>query len=97
RDGSGAAWHGLRACMLALLAERGPGRSLCPSEVARAWSARHGGRWQDLMPLVRAMAQALCAEGVVEAMQHEAVVVLHEVRGPVRLRLCRAAQRATVA
>lgn len=85
----GAAKDCLRECMIGLLAERGPGRSVCPSEVARVSAMRIGGRWQDLMPQVRAMARTLAAEGIVEAIQHEGVVVLHEVRGPVRLRLCR--------
>jgi hypothetical protein len=87
----------LRERTVDLLAARGPGRTICPSEVARACALRLGRRWQDLMPQVRAVAQVLVAEGVLEAIQHEAVVVLHEVHGPVRLRLRRDPPRAPAA
>lgn len=77
----------IRECVLELLIERGPGRSICPSEAARALSVRIGGRWQDLMRPVRTVAAALAETGVLEALQHDAVVDIRDVRGPVRLRL----------
>ncbi|HEY0232482.1 MAG TPA: DUF3253 domain-containing protein [Dokdonella sp.] len=77
----------IRECAMELLIERGPGRSICPSEVARMLAARVGCRWQDLMRPVRIVAAALADGGTLEATQHEAVVDIRDVRGPVRLRL----------
>lgn len=77
----------IRDCVLELLIERGPGRSICPSEVARALSVRMGGRWQDLMRPVRTVAAALAEAGAIDVLQHDAIVDIREVRGPVRLRL----------
>lgn len=77
----------IRESVIELLVERGPGHSICPSEAARALGARVGVRWQDLMRPVRAVAAALADAGLIEAIQHEAVVDIREVRGPVRLRL----------
>lgn len=77
----------IRECTVDLLVGRGPGRTICPSEVARALSARVGGRWQDLMRPVRIVVAALAEAGMIEALQHDAVVDIRDVRGPVRLRL----------
>ncbi len=77
----------IRECLVEMLIERGPGRSICPSETAHLLGVRMGCRWQDLMRPVRTVAAALVEDGVVEATQHEAVVDIRGVRGPVRLRL----------
>ena len=77
----------IRECLIELLAQRGPGRSVCPSEIAHLLGTRIGWRWQDLMRPVRTVAAALAESGQVEAIQHEAVVDIREVRGPIRLRL----------
>lgn len=77
----------LRECLMELLLLRGPGRSICPSEVARLLGHRMGWRWQELMRPVRTVAAALAELGLIEAMQHERVVDIRDVRGPVRLRL----------
>jgi Protein of unknown function (DUF3253) len=77
----------IRACVLELLVSRGAGRSICPSEAARLLAMRFGGHWQDLMRPVRTVAAAMADAGAIEVLQHEAVVDIGEVRGPVRLRL----------
>jgi hypothetical protein len=77
----------IRACVLELLAARGPGRSICPSEAARMLAMRIGSHWQDLMRPVRTVAAAMAEAGSIEVLQHEAVVDIGDVRGPVRLRL----------
>ena len=77
----------IREDLVELLTERGPGRSICPSEVAHVLAARIGWRWQDLMRPVRTVAAALVESGQLEAIQHEAAVDIREVRGPIRLRL----------
>jgi uncharacterized protein DUF3253 len=77
----------IRACVLELLAARGPGRSICPSEAARMLAMRLGCHWQDLMRPVRTVAAAMAEAGAIEVLQHESVVDIGDVRGPVRLRL----------
>lgn len=77
----------IRECVLELLVERGPGRSICPSEAARLLGVRMGCRWQELMRPVRTIASNLADDGLIEATQHDRVVDLKDVRGPVRLRL----------
>jgi hypothetical protein len=77
----------IRDCLMELLVERGPGRSICPSEAAHMVGVRISCRWQDLMRPVRTVAAALAESGVLEATQHEAIVDIRNVRGPIRLRL----------
>jgi hypothetical protein len=52
-----------RDMMLALLASRAPGFTICPSEVARA--AAPGGGWRAAMPAVHAAVDRLIDDGVV--------------------------------
>ncbi|MGH7747363.1 MAG: DUF3253 domain-containing protein, partial [Candidatus Dormibacteria bacterium] len=72
-------------CVLELLTARGPGRTLCPSEIALVLAGRIGYDWQELMRPVRTVAAALADAGAIEALQHEAVVDIREARGPIRL------------
>ena len=74
-------------CVLELLVERGPGRTIGLSEAAQALAVRIGYHWHDLMRPVRTVAAALADAGTIEAMQHQVVVDIREARGPVRLRL----------
>ena len=71
-----------RAAILALLAERAEGATICPSEVARALSDD----WRPLMPAVRAAAAELAASREVEVTQGGEVVDPATARGPIRLR-----------
>lgn len=64
-------------------AARGPGRTLCPSEVAR----RLARDWRPLMPEVRAEAARLAAEGRLKATQRGAEVDALVARGPIRIGL----------
>lgn len=48
---------------LSLLADRSPGNSICPSEVARAISA--GGDWRSAMPSIHAAVDDLLEKGVI--------------------------------
>lgn len=77
----------IRECMLELLIERGPGRTICVSEAAQTLAVRIGFHWHDLMRPVRTIAAALSDAGIIEAIQHEEVVDIRVARGPVRLRL----------
>jgi hypothetical protein len=70
----------------------GPAKSICPSEVARAFapSAETPGAediWRPLMPRVRKAAMALQAEGRLEILRKGKPVPAEEVRGVIRLRI----------
>jgi len=78
--------------ILSLLAERGDGKTICPSEVARA--ARPRGDWRALMDDVRAAAATLARNGKVEITQRGQRVSPTGYRGPVRIRLSHKADYA---
>jgi hypothetical protein len=71
--------------ILALLARRDPGKTICPSDAARALGGDDG--FRPLMPLVREAAAQLVARGELEVTQSGEVVDLAAARGPIRLRL----------
>ena len=71
--------------ILDLLAQRDPGRTICPSEAARALGGDDG--FRPLMPLVRDTAADLVARGELEVVQSGEVVDPAAARGPIRLRL----------
>ncbi|PSN12121.1 DUF3253 domain-containing protein [filamentous cyanobacterium CCT1] len=73
----------IRATLLDLVAQRGPDKTICPSEVARILSP---GDWRSLMPTVRAIAQELEAEGHIVVTQKGQVVDPKHARGPIRYR-----------
>ncbi|MGF1500453.1 MAG: DUF3253 domain-containing protein [Paracoccaceae bacterium] len=75
------AYARIRAEILARVAERGAGRTICPSEVARALSED----WRPLMPAVREAAAALAAEGRLRVTQKGVEVDATSARGPIRL------------
>lgn len=74
----------IRATILDLLRQRDEGKTICPSDAARALDARG---FRSLMGEVRAAAQELVSEGRIEVTQRAEVVDLATVKGPVRLRL----------
>ncbi|MFN4225685.1 MAG: DUF3253 domain-containing protein [Hyphomonas sp.] len=54
--------HPVREAILALTAQRGPGKTICPTEAAKAVSEA---RWQKLLPDVRAEAVRLHKAGAI--------------------------------
>lgn len=70
----------VRAAILDLALERGRGKSLCPSEVAKAISPN----WRELMPEIRAIAAGMPE---IVATQRGVEVDPRTARGPIRLRL----------
>jgi hypothetical protein len=70
--------------ILDLLAQRDEGRTICPSEAARALGGDDG--FRPLMPLVREAAAELVRRGELEVTQRGDVVDLAAARGPIRLR-----------
>ena len=80
--------------ILQLLDQRGEGKTICPSDVARAvYGEQQGGSpddgWRDLMEPVRRAARRLVAEGQVVVTQGGVVVDPETARGPIRFRRAR--------
>lgn len=73
----------LERAIVALLDERRPGATICPSEAARAVGAEG---WRGLMPAARAAAGRLADAGAVDVTQGGEVVDVGTARGPVRIR-----------
>ena len=73
----------LRVEIMRQVTERGVGKSICPSEVARAY----GEDWQKLMPHVRNAARGLSREGLIDILRKGRPVDPETVRGVIRLRL----------
>jgi Protein of unknown function (DUF3253) len=67
----------------ALLDQRRPDASICPSEAARAVDPEG---WRELMPAARAAAGRLAAAGEAEVTQGGDAVDVATARGPVRIR-----------
>jgi hypothetical protein len=73
----------LERAIHALLDQRRPEASICPSEAARAVDPEG---WRELMPAARAAAGRLAAAGAVEVTRGGVVVDVAAARGPVRIR-----------
>ena len=69
----------------ALLAQRDEGKTICPSDAARALADDFG----PLMDPVRRVAREMVACGELEVTQKGRVVDIDEARGPIRLRSSR--------
>lgn len=69
--------------IFALLDERDPGKTICPSEVARALAPED---WRPLMPQVRDVAVALAGKHRLQILQ-KGHVIPHDapIHGPIRL------------
>lgn len=75
----------IRVAMLELLEARGPDKTICPSEVARATCPEDS--WRDAMESVRRVARRLVGEGRIEFLQRGRLVDPTAARGALRLRL----------
>jgi hypothetical protein len=77
----------LQKYLLDLLHRRGPGKSICPSEVARSVAPED---WRPLMESVRTAARELARAGRIRITQGDAELDPDgDWSGPVRLRLPR--------
>lgn len=74
----------IQECLLRLVGDRGPTKTICPSEVARSLDAE---QWRELMPQVRAIGSQLAKSGAIAVMQKGQVVNPDQVKGPIRYRL----------
>ena len=73
----------LEAAICNLLDQRARGKSICPSEAARAVSPED---WRPLMERSREAARRLVARGEIEITQRGRVVDPSTAKGPIRLR-----------
>ena len=74
----------LRDAIRAAVAARGPGRTVCPSEIARAVSPDG---WRPLMPAIRTAAAGLARKGRIEVTRGGRTVDVLAGGGPVRFGL----------
>lgn len=72
--------------IFALLSQRQPGATICPSEVARSLAA-DGAAWREWMPQVRQVAQALSQRQRLRVTRGGAPVSATAPGGPIRLGL----------
>jgi hypothetical protein len=82
-----ASERALEDTILHLLARRGAGKTICPSEAARAVGGEDKAAWQPLMEPARAAARRLVADGKIVITQGGRVVDGDTAKGPIRLRL----------
>lgn len=75
----------IAATILRLCAGRGPGKSVCPSEVARAIAGPDERVWRLLMPSVRREAFRLAREGRIVVLRKGRPVAPEAARGVIRL------------
>jgi hypothetical protein len=78
----------LEAAILDLLTERGPGKTICPSEAAKLVGGKETRRdWEGLMEPARAAARRLVAKGSIVITQQGKVVDPSTAKGAIRLKL----------
>ena len=78
-------WERIEREVAAAVTARGSGKTVCPSEVARALA--DGVPFEHLMPHVREAAAALAERGEIVVTQRGAPVDARSARGPIRLGL----------
>lgn len=74
----------LESTILDLLAQRGAGKTICPSDAARQVGTEDG--WRELMEPARRAARRLVDRGEVEITQAGHVVDPSTAKGPIRIR-----------
>ncbi|MCZ8258674.1 MAG: DUF3253 domain-containing protein [Beijerinckiaceae bacterium] len=79
----------IEACMLRLVAERGPEKSICPSDVARALAGPASEQWGPLMQPVRHVAVRLASAGRLVILRKGKPADPHDFKGVYRLSLTR--------
>lgn len=77
----------IEATILALAAERGPGKTISPTEVATALGGAHGDGWGPLMQPVRRVAVRLMKAGRVVILRKGEPVDPDDFRGVYRIAL----------
>lgn len=75
----------IEATILRLCAGRGVGKSICPSEVARAIAGPDETQWRKLMRPVREAAFRLAREGRIQVLRKGRPIAPEQARGVIRL------------
>ncbi len=81
----------IEAAIFNKLADRDPGKSICPSEVARELQPE---QWQRMMPKVRGVALGLMRQGRLTITKKGKAVDPNALKGVIRLRLPTEAETA---
>ena len=84
-EGPSATRDELRATILSLATARGPEKTICPSEAARALAGTNEKAWRRLMKPIRTEAVRLADDGLVEIRRKGWPVNPREVRGIYRI------------
>ena len=82
----------IESAIFAKLGKRDPGKSICPSEVAKDLQPE---QWQRLMPKVRGVALGLMRQGKLTITKKGKAIDPNAFRGVIRLRLPTEAETAT--
>jgi hypothetical protein len=88
---SAASPEAIEETILRLIAERGAGKTICPSEAARALGGPHPDGWGPLMKPVRAASVRLAHQGRLAILRKGRAVDPDDFRGVYRLSLPREA------
>jgi len=75
----------LSQTILSMLSERGPGKTICPSEVARAIAGSDEKQWRLLMKPIRAEAVRLAHEGQLTVRRKGKIVDPDDFKGIYRI------------
>lgn len=76
----------IEAAILDLLARRGPGKTICPSEAARKVYGDDPAQWRPALKTVRRTAVALSERGTIAIYRKgKPVAAPHTVKGVIRL------------
>ncbi|EBA11568.1 DUF3253 domain-containing protein [Roseobacter sp. CCS2] len=75
----------LRRAILRLTADRGPNKTICPSEVARHVAGNDPDAWRPLMPQIKVVGSRLAGEGHVALKQGGQTIDPAAVRGAYRI------------
>ena len=75
----------IETALLRLIAERGPGKTLDPTELARALGGAHPDGWGPLMQPIRRVAVALAEQGRVVILRKGKPVDPRDFKGVYRL------------
>ena len=75
----------IETTVLAMVAERGVGKTICPSEVSRALGGKDEKKWRLLMKPVRAIAVRLAQEGRVAIRRKGKIVDPTDFKGIYRI------------
>lgn len=79
----------LEAAIMKALADRGPEKSICPSEVARSLAGPDEKAWRLLMHPLREAAKSMARAGRISILRKGRAIAPEEMRGVIRLALPR--------